>query len=958
MLSNDSKLLMTSRTVVEREAERFGLHSAILENVFNLDDEKNHLTSNDRMEILSCHLKESSSFSKLKEYVEGTDKIIMFPLLCKLISSNSAYERESYQFFKEPCQLILKYLQELEKTKRIHYASLVICMLNKGKISKEDIEEKPWIKSVLHKCCRVPTSTEIWEFPDALSDMIGTYVTKTPDGFVFVHDIYFEVIVYYFGTQYPEEIIERLASELISDKLVLQENEKISDLQIHIKQNMFPRLARRLIKELKDLKLYVVFDSKFLHNTELQNYFLEYLKQDFSYKDIKEIFLKPTDKFNSSLLLQVPGDMKCINELTNIDFLARALIENAQTMTIDDSSEDEDEYKSEMLIKPKVKQVIPLSWAVAYGHSFLLQYLVGTMKAHDSTNILGFDNEEQSRYLVLACYSKCADTVNFVLRHVSDDCVNLPPIKRESERQDVPIHYNFTPLKMAILRGSSKIVQILIKANVDINAMDFAGITPIWTAINASQHSIFNELISRKADVNTFGKGILSPLILAARLNKSEVLDTLLKNGADCNYRSTSRETALYWASRVGNFKSVKQLIEYKADVSLYVDGDKSPFCIAAKNGSRAILELLFSNGAKCNLLDENGCPPIYLASYAGHAEIVKFLLEKRADININMYNPLLAAITNRYADIAIMLIQAGANRNEHNTSRGFTTPLHEAVKENMADIIQVLHGHNLNYRAQNDEYITPLEAAIWMGRKEIVHLLIKGENSIKNGSGNEHLFEAMTKLRSSNLRLNHKDEIEAEDKDEILIVSTSSLFYDVLAYDTYSSLDSLLSLGLRGDRFLIKPRLREDYWYISLLGRQELSKYGNYLTHYIIENRDSSCIKSIVDHNFQTKPKTEYQRKPFVKSQTKFNSDWDFWDFLDQFDEITQIAHTDCYMNHIMDNTQSMLHFILRSIHSTETLIRYSLVEDESDYRMDIENLKSTLRLYIKPRMRRHSFP
>lgn len=237
VLNDKSKLLMTCRKMVLMEAKRCALHSSVLESVFDLENKENHLFKWDRISILSNHLHTVSSYTEIEDCVKNTEQIPMFPLLCKIFSSSKAYETEGCDFFRDPCRWILKYLQELEQESQLKYASLVMCMLNKGRISEDEVENSSLLP-VVRKCCKVnPVGN--WEIIDALSDMDGTYVHKTSQTFVFLHDVFLEAVICHFGKRCPEEIIDRLPAGMISKRLSVNENKSSNCLQFVSVQTCF-----------------------------------------------------------------------------------------------------------------------------------------------------------------------------------------------------------------------------------------------------------------------------------------------------------------------------------------------------------------------------------------------------------------------------------------------------------------------------------------------------------------------------------------------------------------------------------------------------------------------------------------------------------------------------------------------------------------------------------------------
>ncbi|XP_062575733.1 uncharacterized protein LOC134237623 [Saccostrea cucullata] len=963
ILDKKSKLLITCRKNVLIEANQLKYQRILPKTVFDLGNDENELTKDDKLSILSAYFN-ATDFSglELQDYVTENCMLPMFPLLCKMFSANADFRNKGTCFFKEPYPIIFDHLEEMEKENRLCYAALVFCMLNAGRISENALENERVLKENVFKFCRVKNGTDNWEIMNAVVQIDGTYLKESEGGFSFLHDLIFEIVACYFGKKFPREIINNLSSEFISRRLTLENETEGDILTIKIPECDYITLANRLYRDTKDLKLYNVFGSEFLHNAKMCNYFLLALTDD-KEVNVQDMFLSPISDFKDSQAVSFP----CRKNLDAEEFAKlplSILIEDPSDIFIELDEEDihDDSYA---FLFPRNCRIRLISWVVGYGHEAILRYLHDKMSLNntDIGAVFGTEVESQLRYLLLGCYSRNAYIVGFILNHTNPACINRYPCLKEKDSDGISFYTPFTPLILSVLLKSVDIVDILLKAGADVNVCDANGNTPLDFAIYTSEINTIKTLIEAGTDLNRCENGT-PPLVFAAKLNNTDAVKSLLTNGAHCNYRTEDGTTALYFASKNGNIDMVKTLFEFGADYSIYKNKDKSPFCIATAEGHLFVLEFLLEKGANCNFVDECSRTPIILASERGFLEIVLFLLNKGADCNKCTdfdESPLFAAVRYGHSEIVSLLIDKGADvnvscRSMFNYAKK-STPLHEAVKLNDSIGINLLQRKYLEYRLENDENMTPLEMSLWMGFKEITNLLIKGENCLLQGKGNEHLYEIITKLRSSVLFLNNGDDVEVKST-KTLYCRESSLVHEVISNDEYGSLSHLLSLGLRTDRNIV---LYEKFnplcgALIACFNNDHGDLMSNFIIENCIDNDNIQLLKLILDHMFKRGMHKKPDLKPFILENE---------DFLERTEPDFAILGTGrvhCkglfahQIGYIMDNSNSILHALLRHISTLKYRIFDDCYPESFLYEHEDYIFISNALAYLKTKMRRHS--
>lgn len=255
-INNKTKILMTCREAVFRNEM---LSSSVLvkrEHVVHLQSKNNALNDEDKQNLLEKY-KLDRDLLTLDNLASSSN---MFPFLCKLFSSKNM-KVYGPTFFISPVPCILKELNSLKKENKYQYASLVLLMTNRNKLSDKILDKdsnETWTKkkrekqfgemkcNILRKC-KVPSTTDNFQFIDALSEMEGTYTRKCGSEFTLVHDSMFEIIAYHFGCQFPELILQYMSSSYIANYIKINKNKnKTTKRQIECEKEIACKDDKRI----------------------------------------------------------------------------------------------------------------------------------------------------------------------------------------------------------------------------------------------------------------------------------------------------------------------------------------------------------------------------------------------------------------------------------------------------------------------------------------------------------------------------------------------------------------------------------------------------------------------------------------------------------------------------------------------------------------------------------------
>jgi ankyrin repeat protein len=244
-------------------------------------------------------------------------------------------------------------------------------------------------------------------------------------------------------------------------------------------------------------------------------------------------------------------------------------------------------------------------------------------------------------------------------------------------------------------QGDKARVRALLDTRVDVNAAQIDGTTALHWAAYHDDAETAALLVRAGAHVNAVNRYGLPPLSVACSSGSSGVVKLLLAAGADANATMKGGETVLM-SARSGNHEAVKALSCMAPGTTRERLG-QTALMWAAAEGHADVVRALIEAGADINVTLDSGFTPFLFAVREGHIDVARVFLEKGVDVNAPLQRrergtaaapgapipykpagrgttPLLLAVQNGHFELAIALVDAGANPNDQRT--GFT-PLH-----------------------------------------------------------------------------------------------------------------------------------------------------------------------------------------------------------------------------------------------------------------------------------------
>jgi len=247
------------------------------------------------------------------------------------------------------------------------------------------------------------------------------------------------------------------------------------------------------------------------------------------------------------------------------------------------------------------------------------------------------------------------------------------------------------PLVEAARKQDPKAVRTLVSQKADVNARSGDGSTALLWLAHWNDMDTAALLLGAGADANTANDFRMTPLSEACTNGNGALVRLLLKSGANPNTAIATGETPLMTCAKTGSEDGVRMLVEYGAAVNAKEPAqNQTALMWAAAERHPSVVKALIEAHADLNAGTKQGFTPLHFAARVGDRETVEVLLAAGVNINILTqpdaaafaqekvpvpvgtpraattpgYTPLLIATLRGHVDLALFLLDHGADPN------------------------------------------------------------------------------------------------------------------------------------------------------------------------------------------------------------------------------------------------------------------------------------------------------
>ncbi|KAM3835367.1 poly [ADP-ribose] polymerase tankyrase-2 isoform 4-T4 [Vipera latastei] len=299
-----------------------------------------------------------------------------------------------------------------------------------------------------------------------------------------------------------------------------------------------------------------------------------------------------------------------------------------------------------------------------------------------------------------------------------------------------------TPLHVASEKAHNDVVEVVVKHEGKVNALDNLGQTSLHRAAHCGHLQTCRLLLSFGCDPS-----IVSLQGFTASQMGNESIQQLLQEGVPLGNSEADRQ--LLEAAKAGDVDTVKKLCTTHSVNCRDIEGRQStPLHFAAGYNRVSVVEYLLQHGADVHAKDKGGLVPLHNACSYGHYEVAELLVKHGAVVNVAdlwKFTPLHEAAAKGKYEICKLLLQHGADPTKKN--RDGNTPL-DLVKDGDTDIQDLLRGDaalldaakkgclarvkklcspdNVNCRDTQGRHSTPLHLAAGYNNLEVAEYLLQ----------------------------------------------------------------------------------------------------------------------------------------------------------------------------------------------------------------------------------------
>jgi ankyrin repeat protein len=315
----------------------------------------------------------------------------------------------------------------------------------------------------------------------------------------------------------------------------------------------------------------------------------------------------------------------------------------------------------------------------------------------------------------------------------ADDTLRVRELLKWGASPDVTHDSGCTPLMIAAGKGNLTMVEILVRAGADVNALGSCG--PIWDGrplhFSRGSPDIMEFLLASGADINAKDYDGYTVLDRAASLLDTASIALLCKHGANVHTGNRPEKPALLWILGRGGcsreptleLSAAHMLLDYGADPNAKLPTAGAPRGTGVyfqqsllqqyAGDDTVMVKLLLEHGANPNSKITCWETPLQLAVDYENDRMLRILLEYGAEVSLSDWegNTALHKAVSRHNMNAISLLAEYATNLELRNGKG-ETPLWTAVEWDGLALVDTLLSLGCSVQTRNLQGATLLHAA------------------------------------------------------------------------------------------------------------------------------------------------------------------------------------------------------------------------------------------------------
>jgi len=256
--------------------------------------------------------------------------------------------------------------------------------------------------------------------------------------------------------------------------------------------------------------------------------------------------------------------------------------------------------------------------------------------------------------------------------------------------------------------------QVLLEHGASVHVRDKDGQTALHLALRRGFSNMVALLLQSGADIDAQDNDDMTPLLyVVTHPNLAATTQLLLEHGASVHLRNKDGLTPLHFAVGYDRPDEVALLLQFGAPVDALDNYNRTPLHVLAFSRSGTTAPLLLQHGASVHTRSKNGQTPLHFASRYSPPDVVALLLKSGADVDAqdnNSVTPLHFALSSSLQGIFI---------DDDSRDR------EELLEENLKTI-ELLLEHGANVHLQDDHGKTPVQVASAKAKQQTEQLFFR----------------------------------------------------------------------------------------------------------------------------------------------------------------------------------------------------------------------------------------